>query len=280
MLCDVLLGKSCEVSGLLDKYPLRKHQKESRKGRPYLDVNLEKVRAAGFDSVFAKRGGSMQTGGVANDEFIVYDPRQARPRYVVHFGGAGSAGALAAAGPGRSLGGGATKRELKPQGAAVRLNVEGMHYNQAVAQFMQMLGSHQKLTVRKVDWYENPALEQRFIACRQKLQRNEDEVWVFHGCSDPAIVPKIMKEGFKVAGVDPGVPIKNGAAFGNGVYSATGPRTPMGYAQGAGCVILARAVKGNHGPGPGTDCDSWCPHSDWLIFKAKEQLLPVYVVHY
>ena len=278
MLCDVLLGKSCEVSGLLDKYPLRKHQKKSRKARPYLDVNLEKVRAAGFDSVFAKRGGSMQTGGVANDEFIVYDPRQARPRYVVHFGGAGSAGAVAAARPGRSLGGGVTKRELKPQGAAVVKNEEAIHYNAAVVQFSQMLGG-QGHKVTAVDWYDNPSLAQRFESCKLRLKSSE-EVWVFHGCSDAAIVPKIMTDGFKVAGVDPGVPIKNGAAYGNGVYSATGPGTPMNYAQGAKCVILARAVKGKHGPGPDTGCDSWCPHSDWLIFKAKEQLLPVYVVHY
>ena len=29
MLCEVLLGKACEVTGLKDKYPLRKHLKRS-----------------------------------------------------------------------------------------------------------------------------------------------------------------------------------------------------------------------------------------------------------
>eukprot|EP01050_Picozoa_sp_SAG11_P007701 SAG11_NODE_651_length_7926_cov_2.465057_1_plen_2511_part_00 len=275
LLCDVLLGKPCEVSGLLGQYPLKKHQKMSRKGRPYLDVDLQKVRAAGFDSVFAKRGGSMSSGGVAFDEFIVYDPRQALPRYVVHFGGAGSTGAVPAARPGRNIGAGVTKHVLKPQGTAVKQNEESIHFNQAVAQFTQMLGDRQGLKVKEVDWYQNPGIERRFDECRRKL-RYKDEVWVFHGTPDASVVPKIMKDGFKVGGEDIGV--RNGAAYGNGVYTATGPDTPMGYAQDTGCVILARALKGNHGGRAGGD--SWSPHTDWLIFRTKEQLLPCYVVHY
>jgi hypothetical protein len=169
------------------------------------------------------------------------------------------------------------KHELKPQGATVSLTVEAMHYNQAYAQFTQMLGG-QGHTVKAVEWYENPSLEQRFNRCKSKLQQNDAEVWVFHGCPDASVVPKIMTEGFKVAGVDDGVPIRNGAAYGNGVYTATGPDTPMQYANVAKCVILARAIKGRHG---GTSSgDSWSPHGDWIIFKTKEQLLPVYVVRY
>eukprot|EP01046_Picozoa_sp_COSAG06_P119370 COSAG06_NODE_66630_length_254_cov_0.503226_1_plen_78_part_10 len=77
MLCDILLGKSCEITGLLGKYPLKKHQKMSRKSRPYVDVNREKVRKAGFDSVYAKLGGNMTAGGVECDDFSVYDMRHA-----------------------------------------------------------------------------------------------------------------------------------------------------------------------------------------------------------
>jgi hypothetical protein len=274
MLCDVLLGKACEVPCLLGHYPLSKHRRTSSKGRPYLDVNREKVRAADFDSVFAKRGGSMSSGGVANDEFIVYDPRQALPRYVVHFGGAGSTGAVPAAGPGQSVGGGVVKHVLKPQGSSVVMNQESIHYNQAAAQFAQMLGS-QGRTVKSVDWYENPAVEARFESCKGKL-KHKKEVWVFHGTPNSSVVPKIMAEGFKVGGEE--VSIANGAAYGKGVYTATGPDTPMGYAQNTSCVVLARALKGHHGGRTGGD--SWTPQGDWLIFKAKEQLLPCYVVHY
>ena len=44
------------------------------------------MRDAGFDSVCAPRGSSMHAGGVRFDEYIVYDPDQALPRYIVHFG--------------------------------------------------------------------------------------------------------------------------------------------------------------------------------------------------
>uniref|UniRef100_A0A1I8GHB6 Poly [ADP-ribose] polymerase n=1 Tax=Macrostomum lignano TaxID=282301 RepID=A0A1I8GHB6_9PLAT len=66
LLCDVLLGK---------------HQ-VCRTARN--DLNFETLRAEGFDSVFAQRD-SRETRGVLNDEFVVYDPRQAAPRYLIKF---------------------------------------------------------------------------------------------------------------------------------------------------------------------------------------------------
>ena len=84
ILCDVLLGKACEVAGLESRHPLHKHVKMSKKRRPYLDVNQEKVNAAGFDSVFAPRN-TRDKAGVQYDEMIVYNASQALPRYVVHY---------------------------------------------------------------------------------------------------------------------------------------------------------------------------------------------------
>ena len=64
-----------------------------------------------------------------------------------------------------------------------------------------------------------------------------DPIWIFHG-SDPKNVAAIMEEGFRVGGKDypPAshwkggkFPVANGTAHGQGVYSATGPNTPMGY---------------------------------------------------
>jgi hypothetical protein len=98
-----------------------------------------------------------------------------------------------------------------------------------------------------------------------------------YGTPNADVVPKIMIEGFKIGGEE--VEVATGTVYGKGVYTATGPHAgPMGYARDTGCVILARAVKGCHGGTTGGD--SWSPKPDWIIFKAKEQLLPVYVVHY
>eukprot|EP00966_Prymnesium_polylepis_P054096 1250534-Prymnesium_polylepis.1 len=87
LLCDVLLGRSCTIDGLQSSHPLSRHVKHSQGAhpRPYLDVDREKVHEAGFDSVCAPRGSSMQAGGVRFDEYIVYDQDQALPRYIIHF---------------------------------------------------------------------------------------------------------------------------------------------------------------------------------------------------
>ena len=54
-----------------------------------------------------------------------------------------------------------------------------------------------------------------------------DQQWVFHGTA-PEKVHSICAEGFKVGG-EGGVAITNGAVHGHGVYTAKGPKTPMGY---------------------------------------------------
>ena len=74
----MLLGRTCTVPALKQTHPLSKYVKTSSKRRPYLDVNLDAVQKAGYDSVFALRGGDREAGGVLFDEFIVYDPAQAR----------------------------------------------------------------------------------------------------------------------------------------------------------------------------------------------------------
>ena len=66
LLCDVLLGKSKKVFSADTK------------------LSLKKIRDEGCDSVFAPRD-SKATGGVLNDEFVIYDPDQALPRYIIHF---------------------------------------------------------------------------------------------------------------------------------------------------------------------------------------------------
>ena len=107
------------------------------------------------------------------------------------------------------------------------------------------------------------------------------EIWVFHGTA-PKNIPLIMEGGFKVGGKAPGVGVANGTVYGNGVYSAKGPGTPMCYSKSGGgkAVILARALQGNIGPQGSPSSDCWEPKGDWAIFRDGSQLLPLYVVHY
>ena len=64
-----------------------------------------------------------------------------------------------------------------------------------------------------------------------------------------------------------------------GVYTATGPDSPMHYATDS-CVILCRALLGHTvGTHAYEQGDSWRPRPTWAVFRQPSQLLPMYVVH-
>ena len=48
------------------------------------NMNLQTLKAKEYDSVFAPRD-TASTGGVHNDEFVVFRPEQVLPRYIVHY---------------------------------------------------------------------------------------------------------------------------------------------------------------------------------------------------
>ena len=54
-----------------------------------------------------------------------------------------------------------------------------------------------------------------------------------------------MQKGLLVGGVD-GIPVAVGTACGYGVYSATTPSTPIGYAAGSQKLMCCLAMKGNN----------------------------------
>lgn len=66
VMCKVLLGKS-KVLITEDR-----------------SITFEKLKQEGFDSVYAPRD-SKETGGVFNDEFVVYRPEYALPYYIIHY---------------------------------------------------------------------------------------------------------------------------------------------------------------------------------------------------
>ena len=133
--------------------------------------------------------------------------------------------------------------------------------------------------VKQVDVYESGRAEQAWRAKRREIEARvgvQQPVWVFHGTAPQNLV-SIMTEGFRVGGRDVGV--ANGSAYGLGVYTATGPATPLAtYGQGKS-VILAIAVEGTQTRAEAVGSDSWTPNGDWIIFKHGAQLLPKYVIH-
>ena len=129
----------------------------------------------------------------------------------------------------------------------------------------------------------------KLVACEARLQAKPGasvkRTWVFHGTTEGA-VPQIMEKGFKVGGQD--VAVANATYYGQGVYTATGPgskstTSPLYYSRFSRRVILAQGIKGVFQDVKIGDesADSWRGgRDDWCIFRSKEQLLPVYVVHF
>jgi hypothetical protein len=179
------------------------------------------------------------------------------------------------------LAGGATKREIQAKDLSDGANTrEQDEFNFACGQLERLRGGR-GAPVRQVDVYDSPSLDAAYAAAAAAAVAlpGSRELWVFHGTGAASVVP-IMAGGFKVGGKDAGVGVANGLVHGHGVYTATGPDTPMRYAQagGASLVILAKALEGTRGPQGVGDC--WAPRGDWLVFKSGKQLLPKYVVHY
>lgn len=62
LLCKVLLGRALELKTANNQ------------------MTGTKLKQQGYDSVFAPRGSAVQ-----NDEFVIFDPRQALVKYIIHF---------------------------------------------------------------------------------------------------------------------------------------------------------------------------------------------------
>lgn len=240
LLCDVVLGATLTVEGLKDtakKHSLSRCIKVSSKMRPYLDVHLPQVRNGGFDSVYAKRG-TRENGGVEYDEFVIYDPRLALPKYIVHFGGASGAKPFA---PKRSM-------EIFPSRSYSPGSEEDMAFRLAESQFHRMLansGTVSQYEIVKVEYTHNDRLRTAFDAKRSEYDRlygshHHETRLGFHGTKEEHLNP-ILKNGFDVAKVgtstDPGY-------WGAGIYFSENTVTSIGYSRGLGKLLLSQILLG------------------------------------
>jgi hypothetical protein len=67
---------------------------------------------------------------------------------------------------------------------------------------------------------------------------------VFHG-TDKDAIEKIIEEGFKIGGE--GVKVRNGRAYGSGVYTAVDPIISIRYSKAGSMMLLSYALLGEKG---------------------------------
>lgn len=260
LLCEVLLGKTWRLpsSESLDKVPDR-----------------SKLRKESCDSVslVGRQENEDESRPIAH---VIFNPDQAIPRFKVfyklvnfqdrEFGRFGEGSAI--------RNGGVCRLELLPSSHVQGLTPEDYHFRVAESQFFRM-SQNRRMKVIKVEFMKNLRLEEKFKQKENQFKASKvsiEQQYVFHGTDSDAI-GKIATEGFKIGGE--GVPIKYGAAFGRGVYTAVNPDISVGYCQGSKMMLLSTAILGelgSHHTSGGS--------KDVHVIKDTSQLLPRYVVHY
>ncbi|KAJ7653386.1 hypothetical protein B0H17DRAFT_397295 [Mycena rosella] len=151
-------------------------------------------------------------------------------------------------------------------------------------------GSCVTIRLYAVHWFVNAKLESRFEAAKEVLNSfgiDTAEKNLFHGTAAANIQP-ILKNGFLIPGVSPGVAMVHGASCGVGIYLATTPLTSLGYTQGASKMFMCRVITGRSTaevsqaiPRPlgQNGFESWSGHGVYVC-KYVELVVPRYVVEF
>ena len=217
LLCEVILGKSMTVE------------------KPDSTLNKEKLIEKKCDSVYAPA-----ESDVTRDEFVIFDPDQALPAYIIHF---------------------SDSNKLVPPSALVHTNqsftVENreasrsvnfddpfeMYYNFAESHFRRMAIKStppltaQETAISSIDIVINKDLEEKFEATKQNFKRQgipDKEILAYHGTHKKNI-ESILKSNLQLR-------FAQRQAYGKGNYFSEFPSVSLGY--GDGSLLLCRILPG------------------------------------
>ena len=216
LLCQVILGKTMTVE------------------KADNTLNRKKLRSKNCDSVYAPRGTA-----VINDEFVIFDPDQALPQYIVHF-----SDSKKLVPPSPSL---HTKQSffVKNMKASRSVNFQDpfeMYYSWAESHFRRMaatgkppLSQHQA-TISSIDIVINKDLEDKFEATRKTFKSQgipDKEILAYHG-TDKKNINSILKSNLQLS-------YAKRQAYGKGNYFSEYPSVSLGYGDG---LLLCRILPG------------------------------------
>ena len=267
LLCQVILGKSLTVE------------------KADNTLNKRKLKLKKCDSVYAPRGTQ-----VINDEFVIFDPDQALPQYIIHFS---STNNFVPPSP-TSL---TTHSYFKKNMTASRtVNFQDpfeMFYNFAESHFRRMAASSKppqsKATISSIDIVINKDLEDKFEATKKTFQSQgipDKEILAYHG-TDPNNIDSILKSNLQLS-------YAKRQAYGKGNYFSEFPAVSLGYGQG---LLLCRILPGKEYV-DSTNCDIPQEYNskkvlksqltgvsaanasgDMIIIENSDQILPFFVIH-
>ena len=263
LLCDVLLGKAYTA-------------KTAR-----TDMNAARLHAMRFDSLMAPRGSD-----VKNDEFVVYNPDQALPKFLIHYKiGDGSVRPLVPSALATKM----EKHSIVPKRSFKLDDPLEMHLRIVESQFTRLANKYSRAVpnIKSIDYYVNPPLIKKYDAMQAHFEQKygkgnqkSEAVLAFHGTASQNIA-SIVTNNFDRAKI-------SRTAHGYGIYFSEFPEISTGYGN---ALLLCRVLPGNphveinpvsRAP---SGCDSIAvkPDSDgraqMLVIENPDQILPCYVVH-
>ena len=262
LLCQVVLGKSKTVN------------------HPDYTLNKHKLRSHGYDSVYAPRGTA-----VKNDEFVVFDPDQALPQYIIHFSDLPPSPSVLTNQP-------ITIKNMKASRTVDFQDPFGMYYMYAENHFRRMADKTnlQSAKVSSIDIVINKNLEQKFEATRKMFQSRgipDKEILAYHGTSKVNI-PSILNTNLQLR-------FARRQAYGRGNYFSEFPATSLGYGDG---LLLCRILPGREFV-DSSSCDIPSGYNskkvlgmttsgaagvanasgEMIIIENSDQILPFFVIH-
>ncbi len=259
LLCHVLLGRSKVIN------------------KSDSTLSNRKLREGGFDSVYAPRGTE-----VKNDEFVIFNPSQALPVYIIHFvNGNGLTSPTQAPTTTKPF----EVIKLKPSRSFSANDPKDNYFRIAEAHFMRMAAmkgqNMRQHKIKEVEYVYNQTLEARFERTRGYFQsRNipSDVVLAFHGTPAQNIM-SILK-----SNLDPAR--HSSQAHGRGHYFSEFPQISQGYGDG---LILFKTLPGKEYSGrdhqwPNHNSKKVQPehtqgYGDMLIIDNPDQFMPFFVYH-
>ena len=270
LLCQVILGKSKTVN------------------RADRTLNKQKLRSHGYDSVYAPRGTA-----VMNDEFVIFDPDQALPQYIIHFSDTKNVlPPPPTAPPNQTF----FVKNIQPTRTVNFQDPFEMQYCYAESHFRRMaakstppLGPHEA-TITSIDVVVNKDLERKFEATRQLFRSRripDQEILAYHGTAS-ANIASIVKTNLQLS-------YARRQAYGRGNYFSEFPRVSLAYGDG---LLLCRVLPGKEyvdsGGGnipPGYNSKKVLlggqaagaavanASGEMVIVENSDQILPCFVIH-
>ncbi|XP_046849228.1 NFX1-type zinc finger-containing protein 1-like [Xenia sp. Carnegie-2017] len=212
LLCRVILGKSLIV-----------------KETDYTS-DKKKLRSQKCDSVYAPRGTA-----VVNDEFVIFDPNQALPQYIIYFSDSKD---VLPPSPSIHTTESFSIKNMKPSREVNFQDPFEMYYHFAESHFRRMSAnsSLQNVNITAIDIVVNKDLEQRFEATKKKFRDvgiPDNEILAYHG-TDKNNIPSILQNNLQLS-------FARRQLYGEGNYFSEFPEVSIGYGDG---LLLCRILPG------------------------------------